>query len=317
MLVSIGNGIIDNNTVFPISRENSDIYIDNSIDKISNEYKFKSSKDAKAIVEHSSILNIVDGSISVKLPDLQYLENQSDAIKFVFPNLISNDNNIDNVVENNSKSAILCATNEYVDEWNEKIQELNPNQEYILKSSDIFDYVDDPKNILQNMITDEVLHRYNKVGVPRHILKLKVGDICFIMRNLLKKDGLTNNTRVKITEIKKYSIRVCTIDTNIPKFFLIPRIIFKVTLPYGRSFTMIRKQYPLRLAYSMTYNKSQGQELKKCIVDIRSPPFVHGHLYVALSRIRHFDDIRIFCTNNNIEDNSIIIKNYIYNQLRI
>ena len=93
---------------------------------------------------------------------------------------------------------------------------------------------------------------------------------------------------------------------------------FRVTLSYGRSFTMLRKQFPLRLAYSMTYNKSQGQELKRCVVDIRSPPFVHGHLYVALSRIRHYDDIRIFCTDDNIdEDGCIIIKNYIYNRLRI
>ena len=80
---------------------------------------------------------------------------------------------------------------------------------------------------------------------------------------------------------------------------------------------MIRKQFPLRLAYSMTYNKSQGQELNRCLVDIRSPPFVHGHLYVALSRIRYFNDIRIFCTENNIEDNIIVLKNFVFNQLRI
>ena len=77
------------------------------------------------------------------------------------------------------------------------------------------------------------------------------------MRNLLKKEGLTNNTRVKIVSINQYTIKVHTIDTKTPKFFVIPRIIFKVTLPYGRSFTMVRKQFPLRLAYSMTYNKSQ------------------------------------------------------------
>jgi len=308
MLVAIGNGYINNTTVLPVSEndnnDNNDNDNNDNISKIS-------------VVLHSSILNETDGSISVKLPNMKYIKDQSDAINFVFPHLMINNNNNITGIEVNTKSAILCATNEYVDEWNEIIQQLNPNKEHILKSSDMFDSVDDPKNILQHMITDEVLHRYNKTGVPSHILKLKVGDICFIMRNLLKKEGLTNNTRVKITDIKKYSIRVCTIDTKIPKFFIIPRIIFKVTLPYGRSFTMNRKQFPLRLAYSMTYNKSQGQELKKCLVDIRSPPFVHGHLYVALSRIRHYDDIRIFCTDDNIEDNCIIIKNYIFNQLRI
>ena len=137
-----------------------------------------------------------------------------------------------------------------------------------MRSSDYFDCVDDPKNILQGMINDDILHKFNKNGVPPHLLKLKEGDICFIMRNLLKKEGLTNNTRVKIIKINNYSVRVCTIDTKIPKFFLIPRIIFKVSLPYGRSFTITRKQFPLRLAYAMTYNKSQGQELNLCLVEV-------------------------------------------------
>jgi hypothetical protein len=305
MLVSIGNGIIDNKTVFPIT----ETYIDSN--------SSINSSDLNNI--DLSNINPFDGSFSVKLPSLKYIQDKNEAINFVFPQLYNstntNYNNTEEVIY--EKSAILCATNEFVDEWNEIIQQLNTNTEHILESIDKFDHVDDNKNILKKMITKEILHRYNKTGVPPHILKLKVGDICFVMRNLLKKEGLTNNTRVRITEIKKYSIRVCTIDTNTIKFFTIPRIPFKVTLPYGRSFTMLRKQFPLRLAYSMTYNKSQGQELKKCLVDIRSPPFVHGHLYVSLSRIRYFDNIRIFCTEDNIDDNCIIIKNYIYNQLKI
>jgi hypothetical protein len=201
---------------------------------------------------------------------------------------------------------------------------LNTNDIKILKSTDIFDYVDDNKGILQNMITEDILHKYNKVGVPCHNLKLKVGDICFIMRNLLKKQGLTNNTRVKITQIKKYSIRVCTIDTDIIKFFTIPRIPFKVTLPYGRSFTMIRKQFPLRLAYAMTYNKSQGQEFDRVVVDVRKQPFTHGHLYVALSRIRIANNIRLFIEKNiGLSDNDDllfdppIVTNVVYKNLSI
>ena len=80
---------------------------------------------------------------------------------------------------------------------------------------------------------------------------------------------------------------------------------------------MIRKQFPLRLAYSMTYNKSQEQELNRCLVDIRSPPFVHGHLYVALSRIKFYNNIRIFCTEDNIVDSTVILKNYFYQSLTI
>jgi hypothetical protein len=327
MLVCIGNGVIDYKTVFPVSKksevgEDVDSFMSHHHDNNNNNNNSNNNNNDSSETDDLSLLspNSMDGSISVKIPILKaIISDEDEAINFVFPNLINNSNNNNQNIFSSGKSAILCATNEYVDEWNERIQDLNENEPHIYKSSDAFDYVDDPNDILKEMLTEEVLHRFNKTGVPKHILKLKVNDICFVMRNLLKKEGLTNNTRVKITELKRFSIRVCTVDTEIPKFFIIPRILFKVTLPYGRSFTMLRKQFPLRLAYSMTYNKSQGQELKRCLVDIRKPPFVHGHLYVALSRIRYFDDIRIFCTDENIDnqDNCIVINNFVYNRLRI
>ena len=68
----------------------------------------------------------------------------------------------------------------------------------------------------------------------------------------------------------------------------------------------------------MTYNKSQGQELNRCIVDITSPPFMHGHLYVALSRIRKCENILIFYNSDTLKDendNIPIICNYVYKQL--
>jgi hypothetical protein len=44
----------------------------------------------------------------------------------------------------------------------------------------------------------------------------------------------------------------------------------------------------------MTYNKSQGQTLGKVLLDVTTAPFAHGHLYVALSRVRSITHIRMF-----------------------
>ena len=45
-----------------------------------------------------------------------------------------------------------------------------------------------------------------------------------------------------------------------------------------------RRQFPVRLAFAMTVNKSQGQSLKHVGLDLQSPVFSHGQLYVGLSR---------------------------------
>jgi hypothetical protein len=46
-----------------------------------------------------------------------------------------------------------------------------------------------------------------------------------------------------------------------------------------------RLQFPVKLAYAITSNRSQGQTFsEKVIIDCRSPSFAHGQLYVACTR---------------------------------
>ena len=63
---------------------------------------------------------------------------------------------------------------------------------------------------------------------------------------------------------------------------------------------MMRTQFPLRLAYSMTINKSQGQTTKKTVLDTFDQPFTHGQLYVAMSRVSKSTHMCIYCPRDNI-----------------
>ena len=72
----------------------------------------------------------------------------------------------------------------------------------------------------------------------------------------------------------------------------IPRITLKpsdqsLPLPFSRH------QFPVRLAFAMTVNKSQGQSVKHVGLDLRVPVFSHGQLYVALSRCTSKDHIKV------------------------
>ena len=58
-----------------------------------------------------------------------------------------------------------------------------------------------------------------------------------------------------------------------------------------------------------------GQELNTCLLDLRTPPFAHGHLYVALSRIRRYDDIAIFSNEENVQNGVIKTENIVYPEL--
>ncbi|KAI8531542.1 hypothetical protein RHMOL_Rhmol11G0144600 [Rhododendron molle] len=61
---------------------------------------------------------------------------------------------------------------------------------------------------------------------------------------------------------------------------------------------MTRRQFPIKLAYAMIINKSQGQSVKFVGVDLRTPVFSHGQLYVVLSRCTSGDYTSVLLSND-------------------
>ena len=74
---------------------------------------------------------------------------------------------------------------------------------------------------------------------------------------------------------------------------MIPRINFH---PTDRSLPieMERKQFPVRLCFAVTSNKSQGQTLKNVGIYLQQDFFCHGQLYVALSRVQSPKNLKIY-----------------------
>ena len=54
-----------------------------------------------------------------------------------------------------------------------------------------------------------------------------------------------------------------------------------------------RKQFPIRLAFAMTINKSPGQSVKHISLDLRNPMFTHGQLYIAPSQCTLSENVKV------------------------
>jgi len=79
---------------------------------------------------------------------------------------------------------------------------------------------------------------------------------------------------------------------------------FKFKHKLGFAFSMMRVQFPLRLCYAMTVNKSQSQSFLQAIFDTTVETFSHGQSYVALSRIRYYNTVRLIIKEENLIEKS-------------
>jgi ATP-dependent exoDNAse (exonuclease V) alpha subunit len=134
-------------------------------------------------------------------------------------------------------------------------------------------------------ISIEFLRAQNPSGLPPARLELKIGAPVICLRNLFPQKGLCNGTRIIIMKLREYSIKVKIISGQFHgKDRMIPRITLTADMGEG-AWKHSRKQFPVRLCFAMTINKTQGQSLQKIGIDLRQPVFAHGQFYVAFSRV--------------------------------
>ena len=177
--------------------------------------------------------------------------------------------------------AILAPTNKQVDTINNLISDSFPGPPVVLTSSD---EVVNPDDLQRYNI--EYLNTLSPSGMPSHRLYLKPGMPLMLLRNLNPKMGLCNGTKLIFQKLHKNYLLECSIaegEFN-KRRVLIPRI---TTRPKDREFPFewTRRQFPVRVSFAMTINKSQGQTLLNVGVWLSDPCFGHGQLYVAVSRV--------------------------------
>ena len=74
-------------------------------------------------------------------------------------------------------------------------------------------------------------------------------------------------------------------------------------------------QFPVHLAYAMTINKSQGQTLQHVGLNLTSPVFSHGQLYVALSCCTHPRNIKVLFPHDPENPGNTKVTNVVWNEV--
>ena len=135
-----------------------------------------------------------------------------------------------------------------------------------------------------------------------------------LLRNIDPKIGLCNGIRLIC---RVFHNNLIDAEITVGHFrgtrVFIPRIPLKPSENVNMPFTLIRKQFPIKLAFSLTINKSQGQTIPHVSIYLPQHVFSHGQLYVALSRGVGLNTTKVLVKNGKIQrKNGTHTRNVVY-----
>jgi hypothetical protein len=185
---------------------------------------------------------------------------------------------------------ILSAKNTGVDEINTTILNLFPGDKAVFTSADSV-------TERYNYIPVEFLHTLTPSGFLLHTLEVKAGAPLMLLCNLNPSEGLYNGTRMILLSWTTRVLRCRILRDGVNEAHLDNLntvLISHMTLDATSKDNPIplrHRQFPVCLAFAMTINKAQGQSVKWVGLNLCTPMFSHGQLYVALSCCTHPESV--------------------------
>ncbi|XP_037903681.1 uncharacterized protein LOC119647012 [Hermetia illucens] len=234
------------------------------------------------------------GLISFPQNFCNFVSSKDELINKVVPNIIINYKNNEWL----SERAILAAKNKDVDDLNHIIQNDIIRTMHSSKSIDSVTNEDESTNY-----PIEFLSSLDVPRLPPQNLCLKFGSVVIMLRNInpLK---LCNGTRLVVSKLMNNVIYATILKGKFEdEEVRIPRISM---IPTDMPFEFKRLQFPICLAF----NKSQGQSLKVCGLNLENQCFSHGKLYVECSRVGKPSALFVLAPDNKT-------KNVVYHKVLI
>ncbi|TKR61952.1 hypothetical protein L596_025979 [Steinernema carpocapsae] len=211
------------------------------------------------------------------------------------------------------KRAILSSKNCRVYKLNEDVLKLLPGEVKTYSSYDSVAEDETPNSGIS--YPTEYLNSVTHSSLPPHKLELKINATVMLLRNLNIHDGLANGTRLRVLNMRP-NVLICKIlsGDKAGETAFIPRITLHTddgVLPVKLS----RHQFPVRLGFALTINKSQGQSFDMVGIDLHEEIFVHGQLYVAFSRATSEEGIKVSVKPDDAIMPIVLHRNVVYREV--